>query len=295
MSAPLRVSRRRVLAPAVLTASLAAVALSALLVQESRHGAPALPPAVRSRSLAAAPADKDPVALPLFAPAPGSPELPPWRDDFSRPGGEWVPFAGGAPRETIASIEAGLLALSVDARGCDPARVHAVGVARRSPAQAGSGLVARLVLEWCPPPNASGRSAGLTLTCTDPLAGHGVAGLDPALQEPAVTFEVIGVPPGQAARLQATAHSGGLRTPLYLDGWPAKRGRTIERVELEVEWSPRGVAIRADGRELSRASEPALRPSDRVWVLVHAASHAGFEPRPVRVREVALVPLGRTS
>ena len=298
MSRPLRVSRRSILLPAAGTAGLCALALGALLLEESR---PPTPRGPTGRAHQAAPTAGNTSAPSARSTARGplGPELLPWRDPLHQLGPAWTPFVSGAPDEGGAAIEAGRLCLALDTRGADPAQVHQVGLLRRAPALVGPGLLARLELDWRPPPNASGRSAGLTLTSADPFAGRSppppgeLGRVDLSSLSPAVTLELIGVPPGHTARLQGSARGPAGVVPLFLDGWPQRRGRAVARIALEIEWSLAGVVLRADGRELARAAAPSARPQERVWLLLHAGSQAGFGPRPVEVLGVELAALGR--
>lgn len=209
-----------------------------------------------------------------------------WRDDLrSEASQRWEPWTrGGTPAATTSTFDTSGLTLALDTRGADPGAVCATGVCTREPLELGSRLTVRATLDWRAPRNACYRSAGLLLTSTPP-------GADPdGVDGRAVWLELVGVPPGETARLFAASRKGPWVTPLFTDGWPADRkGKPYRRVRLEVELTASDVVVRADGAVLARGQHSL---GGRLWLVLYTQSHSNYAPRPVVFEAITVEGVG---
>ena len=219
-----------------------------------------------------------PATRPPASPEPSPP--PPARQDTLYTWDQtphWTPWTQSAGPDAVRHGATGL-EVALDTRGQPASTVSAAGVVLREPVPVVDGAVVLARLDWRQPDNGCNRRAGLFLCREDPT-GRALGELE------GVWLEVVGVPPGERARLYAARRAGGREQPIHTDGWPERReGRVVGELALELRLEGDHWVARADGRELGRA--PAHADDERAWLLLYAVSHANFGPRPVTFGDV---------
>jgi hypothetical protein len=198
---------------------------------------------------------------------------------------EWAVSREGHPAAVMCDWTPDGLILGVDTKRTSAGdEVHAVLARTKRAIPVGAGLRFRARLDARPPENGSYRSAGLLVTA-DQAPSRALDAL-----RPAVRIEVVGVPPGNAARLSGSVLDDLPRSrSLFEDGWPARReGRAIEKVTLAIEVRRDSLVLFEDGREVGRAPRGF---SGEVFVVLYATSHANYPARPVVFEEVVVEPI----
>jgi hypothetical protein len=186
-------------------------------------------------------------------------------------GAAWQLWHSGPAKKRTAEVSGRGLQLGLQTQGC-AAGEYLVGLRNSTTLTVGSGLRLAVELDWNQPENASFRAAGLLVAggrFDGPFGG----------QAPAAFVEIVGIPPGQTARLYAAERTVHRERPLFLDGWPRNRkGRIVGRIRLEIEVRPDSVIFRAGGRKLAHSN---LKLGKQIKLFLFLRSATNYPERPV--------------
>lgn len=148
------------------------------------------------------------------------------------------------------------------------------------------GKVISFELDWNNQANGSYLTAGMYLCPT-------ATNTNPGDEADWLSFEYIGVPPGQNARFQVASASGGNLRLLHTEGWPDKQrtGRKIANQRIDIFIDKEALKVIENSRELF--STPAHgQDFTRPYLYFQMSSHSNYPSRQVYFDNVSIQPAG---
>jgi len=212
------------------------------------------------------------------------PEPPPHRPenalavlDESR----WARTSEGDFEEAVVDGAGERLRLRAATRGTQDGTVKFLGVRSVRPFPVGIDSRIRARLDWNKQSNGSYLS-GAIIVCPGKTAAN------PLSEEDWVKVEIVGVPPGQTARLQVVCRTKGREQYLYTEGWPEanRAGRSISLEEIEIRID-RGTVTVLEQRAVVFETKEKVVAFESAYLYLQLSTHSNYPAREIYFEGIA--------
>ena len=209
------------------------------------------------------------------APGPGPGPVPP-------AAASWVKTSEGDFEESRVDSAGERIRLRAATRGTRDETVKFLGTrsARKFSLQGSTRVAARL--DWNNQANGSYLSGSMILAPAE-TTGNPLTGSD------WFKVEVIGVPPGQNARLLIACKVSGRERFLYTEGWPDtnRSGRKIALEEFEIQLSGGRATVLENGKVVFESKDLVVG-FDAAYLYLQMSTHSNYPPRELIFDRISL-------